>query len=199
MSGGILTGGLTLKYASPSITLADTSQAAGAGLFRFIDAGGIVKLVRNTAAAGDFSTSTTPISFAATDVATLAQRPFFGANLAWDFGNLPLTVDASQNITAPANLAGFSDERVKTNWRPLIDDFLERLALVKRGVYDRTDMDLTQVGVSAQSLREVIPEAVVEDNDGRLSVAYGQAALVAVIELASAFVKLRRQLIGSAA
>ena len=68
---------------------------------------------------------------------------------------------------------------------------VEQLAQVKAGIYDRTDTDepVTQVGVSAQSLQDVIPNAVVEDVDGMLSVAYGNAALVAAIELAKRVVE----------
>jgi len=61
-------------------------------------------------------------------------------------------------------------------------------------VYDRTDAELTQVGVSAQSLREILPEAVFESNDGHLSVAYGNAALITVIELAKEVIKLKAEI-----
>jgi hypothetical protein len=88
-------------------------------------------------------------------------------------------------------VAGNSDERLKTNWRDLQADFIEQLATVKAGVYDRTDMDVpvTQVGVTAQTLRPVLPNAVLEDADGMLSVAYGNAALVSAIELAKRVVE----------
>lgn len=95
-----------------------------------------------------------------------------------------MSLDASGNLVAAANVTAYSDERVKTNWRPLADDFLDRLANVKFGIYDRTDIEQTQAGVSAQSLQEVLPEVVMTNEDGQLSVAYGNAALVAVIELA---------------
>jgi hypothetical protein len=109
-----------------------------------------------------------------------------GANYRWQ-------VDASGNFTARGNVTAYSDERVKKNWRPVQENLIEKISAVKSGVYDRTDADLTQVGVSAQSLREVLPEAVLESNGGELSVAYGNAALVAVIELAKEVVKLRAE------
>lgn len=92
------------------------------------------------------------------------------------------------------NVTAYSDERVKTNWRDLPADFVEQLAKVKHGVYDRTDQDITQVGVSAQSLQPIMEHAVIADNEGKLSVAYGNAALVAAIKLAERVVALEAKL-----
>lgn len=104
------------------------------------------------------------------------------------------TLDTNGNFVATANVTAYSDERVKTNWRGFAPDFLQRLARVKMGVYDRTDVPSTQVGVSAQSLREVLPDAVMEDSEGRLSVAYGNAALAACVMLARKVEELERRL-----
>jgi len=111
-------------------------------------------------------------------------------------GGWLIRTDNSGNFTATANVTAYSDERLKTNWRPLGDDFLHKLAEVKSGVYDRTDTEepLTQVGVSAQSLQAVMPEAVRADKDGMLSVAYGNAALAACVELAREVVILRAEI-----
>lgn len=101
------------------------------------------------------------------------------------------------NVTtlyASANVTAYSDERVKTNWRELGNVFVKDLAKVKSGIYDRTDCELTQVGVSAQSLQNVLPNAVIEDEEGKLSVAYGHAALVSAIELAKEIVLLKNKL-----
>jgi hypothetical protein len=69
-----------------------------------------------------------------------------------------------------------------------------KLAGVKSGVYDRTDIEATQAGVSAQSLEEVLAEVVVTAPDGLKSVNYGNAALVAAIELAKQVVELRKEI-----
>jgi hypothetical protein len=98
------------------------------------------------------------------------------------------------NLVAVGDVNSSSDERLKTNWRELPEDFLARLAEVRYGVYDRTDIEATQAGVSAQSLREVLPEAVSEDEEGYLSVNYGQAAMVAVIELTRQVKELQEEL-----
>lgn len=100
------------------------------------------------------------------------------------------------NFISSGSLSATSDERLKTNWRPVDPDFVYKLAGVKSGVYDRTDNEYakTQVGVSAQSLQTLLPEAILEDSSGILSVAYGNAALVAAVELAKEVVALRAEL-----
>jgi hypothetical protein len=97
------------------------------------------------------------------------------------------------DFTCGGNVTAYSDERLKTNWRDLPADFIEQLAKVKHGIYDRTDQEMTQVGVSAQSLQPVMPNAVIED-DGKMSVAYGNAAMVAAIKLAERVVALEAKI-----
>ncbi|SEH89837.1 tail fiber domain-containing protein [Paraburkholderia hospita] len=99
------------------------------------------------------------------------------------------------DMVASGNVAAYSDERLKTNWREFDDDFIERFAEVKHGIYDRLDIDgVTQVGVSAQSLQDVMKHAVIEDKDGVLTVAYGNAALAAAIRLSRRVIALERKL-----
>jgi hypothetical protein len=102
--------------------------------------------------------------------------------------------DGSGNVTASANVTAYSDERKKKNWRDLQPDFVEQLATVKHGIYDRIDEEITQVGVSAQALRPIMEHAVLEDENGNLSVAYGNAALVACVKLAQRVVDLEERL-----
>jgi len=107
-------------------------------------------------------------------------------------GSTTLTLTGS--LTASGNVTAYSDERLKTNWRDLTDNFVGKLAAVKVGVYDRIDTGETQVGISAQSLQEVLPEAVVTSDSGVLGVVYGNAALAACIELAKEVVALRAEI-----
>jgi len=107
------------------------------------------------------------------------------------------TVGAAVNsIYAEGNIVAYSDERVKKNWQNLTPNFIEKLSKVKSGVYERIDAQgAKQVGVSAQSLREVMPEAVIENTDDRkLGVSYGNAALAACVELAKEIVDLKEQI-----
>ena len=106
-------------------------------------------------------------------------------------GSANLTFNGT-NLTCGGTVTANSDERLKTNWRDLPENFVERLADVKHGVYDRTDIEATQVGVSAQSLQTLLEQAVLVGEDGTLSVAYGNAALVACIQLAQRVVALEQ-------
>ena len=101
----------------------------------------------------------------------------------------------SYSIRASGNVTAYSDERLKTNWRDMPEDFVARLAKVKVGIYDRMDGEkITQVGVSAQSLQTLLPQAVTEANDDikTLSVSYGNAALASAVELAKEVVLLKQ-------
>jgi hypothetical protein len=98
----------------------------------------------------------------------------------------------STNIVASGNIVAQSDERLKTNWRDVTENFVAKLAEVKSGIYDRVDQeDVTQVGVGAQSLQKVLPEAIItaENEEQTLSVNYGAAALVSAVELAKKVVE----------
>jgi hypothetical protein len=104
------------------------------------------------------------------------------------------TTDISGNFSAAGTVTGTnvtasSDERLKRDWLDLPVDFIEQLAEVKHGTYTRIDNGERQVGVSAQSLLPVLPEAV--HGASILSVAYGNAALVAAIELSREVISLR--------
>jgi hypothetical protein len=100
----------------------------------------------------------------------------------------------SYNITASANVTAYSDERLKKNWEPLCDNFVEKLAKVKVGTYERIDQPIVQVGVSAQSFEEVIPEAVETSTDDMQTkhLAYGNAALASAVMLAQELVELKK-------
>jgi hypothetical protein len=96
-------------------------------------------------------------------------------------------------LTMLNNITAYSDERLKKNWRDLPINFVERLAEIKHGIYDRTDQECTQVGVSAQALQPLMPDAIMTQVDGMLSVSYGNAALVSAVQLAKEVVFLKEQ------
>lgn len=98
------------------------------------------------------------------------------------------------DLVAPGNVTAYSDENIKTDWRVLSDDFIELLAAVKAGTYTRTDTGARQVGVGAQSLQKFLQEAVIADENGMLSVAYGNAALAACVKLAQRVLELEAKL-----
>lgn len=104
------------------------------------------------------------------------------------------TFDTGGNFTASGNVTAFSDERLKKDWIGHSEDFIFKLANVKNGSFTRIDENVRQVGVSAQSLEEVIPEAIINNDDGMKSVAYGNAAMTSVVELAKEIIKLREEI-----
>lgn len=112
----------------------------------------------------------------------------------WSAGANRLQMDMSGNLTMAGNVTAYSDERLKKNWRPVQEGFVSKLAALKSGIYDRTDEDATQAGVSAQSLRKLLPEVVGEDANGMLNVAYGNAAMVSCVELAKVIEELRAEI-----
>jgi hypothetical protein len=100
----------------------------------------------------------------------------------------------ANNITANGDVTSSSDESLKTDWSNVIYDFVEKLAEVKSGVYKRIDTGEIQAGVGAQSLAGVLPQVVKLDENGLMSVAYGQAAMVAAVELAKQIVELKKEI-----
>jgi hypothetical protein len=118
-------------------------------------------------------------------------------NVSWSVAEiLPTTtalsvasVTTTGDIYAGGNVTAYSDERLKKDWSLLQSNFVERLASIKVGTYTRVDSHQRQVGVSAQSLRDLMPEAVIDDGS-YLSVAYGNAALVSSVELAKLTITL---------
>jgi hypothetical protein len=105
-----------------------------------------------------------------------------------------LTFNPSTGALSATSHVSSSDERKKTNWRDLPEDFIEQLAKVKHGVYDRIENGNTEVGVSGQSLQAVLEQGVIADEEGFLSVMYGNVALAACIKLAERVLELEAKL-----
>lgn len=95
------------------------------------------------------------------------------------------------SLTASGNVTAFSDERLKKDWTPLPDNFIDEVSKIKAGTYIRIDNDERQAGSSAQEWQKLLPEVVdvSDDEQGTLSLAYGNAALISAIELAKRVVK----------
>lgn len=171
--------------------------------------GGVGYIVRNTNTT-NVTTKAVSINFQGTDTVgtvkdagAIFTQPIEGD---WINGLMSFWVRASNTIasraslsytgdfTANGNVTAYSDENLKRDWADLEPDFIDSLAEVKHGTYTRIDSGIRQVGVSAQSLQPVMSEAVLKNHDGTLSVAYGNAALAACIELAKAVVLLKAEI-----
>lgn len=98
------------------------------------------------------------------------------------------------DFTASGNVTAYSDERLKTD----IETITDALALVRqmRGVrYARRSDGAPGVGVVAQEMQKVVPEVVIGNDSGYLSVAYPNLVGVlieAVKELAARVEELEK-------
>lgn len=94
---------------------------------------------------------------------------------------ISMTGSFTGDFTASGNVTAYSDERLKSDWQPLSSNILDNALHIKHGTYEMNDV--RSVGVSAQSLESILPEAVFDTPSGYKSVAYGNAALALVLEL----------------
>jgi hypothetical protein len=112
----------------------------------------------------------------------------------WSASANRFQMDMSGNLTMAGNVTAYSDEHLKKDWAPVKEGFVEQLASIKSGTYTRIDSEERQAGCSAQDWQNLLPEVVTADNQGTLSLAYGNAALVACVELAKEVAALRAEL-----
>ena len=80
----------------------------------------------------------------------------------------------SVSIYATDNIVAYSDARSKTNIET-IPNALDKVDAIRGVTYNKIENPdgYRYMGVIAQELQDVIPEVVIEDTDGKLSVAYG--------------------------
>ena len=85
-------------------------------------------------------------------------------------------IDVSGSIVADSDITAYSDKRLKDEIQ-VIDNPLAKIQELDGYTYDMKDKDGNEMGrktgVIAQDVQKVLPEAVMEDDDGYLSVAYG--------------------------
>jgi hypothetical protein len=96
----------------------------------------------------------------------------------WYGGTTSMMSLSGNNLTVTGEVTANSDERIKTNIKT-IENALDKVSQLRGVEYDRTDVELHQIGVIAQEVEKVIPEVVRTNEDGIKSVAYGN--LVAVL------------------
>ena len=98
-------------------------------------------------------------------------------------GEWPLLLNLSNNnaefganIVANGDVTAFSDVRVKENIKT-IEEPLNKVLKMRGVTFNRTDKDgerdKLHVGVIAQEIEEILPEVVIEKDNGMKSVAYG--------------------------
>lgn len=87
-------------------------------------------------------------------------------------------LDVVGNITATGTITSSSDITLKENIE-LISDPIEKVKEISGYTFNKKGEDLRLVGLIAQEVEKVLPEAVAENNEGLKSVAYGN--LVALL------------------
>lgn len=130
LTGGTMTGNLTLQSTAPTIALNDIDN----GLFYLHCNSGLIGFLNAT-------------------------------------GNWISRTDNSGNFVATGNVTAYSDAKLKENVKT-IENAVDLVNQMRGVYYDRIDTGEAGVGVIAQEIREIVPE-VVKENDGTLSVAYG--------------------------
>jgi hypothetical protein len=86
-----------------------------------------------------------------------------------------MTLTAAGALTCTGDITAFSDIRHKTNLMR-IENALDKVSALNGYTFNRTteeDNEKKYVGVIAQEVLEVLPEAVHKNHDGIYSVAYG--------------------------
>ena len=169
---------------------------SAAGTTTFAAAPSVDNTVLSWTAAGGFAWASVGGATVSDDTTTNATYyPTFATATSGTFStakvsSTKLTFNPSTGTLTATTVTGSSDESLKTNWRDIGSDFVDRLATVKHGVFDRIIEGTTEAGVSAQSWQTVLPQTVVKGADGKLSVAYGNAGLVSAIQIAKRLIAL---------
>ena len=102
------------------------------------------------------------------------------------------SISVSGSITATGDITAYSDARLKTHVET-IAGALDRVCKLRGVTFTRRDTGSRGIGLVAQELASIVPEAVMAHDDGLLSVAYGNLVGVlieAVKELADKIERL---------
>jgi hypothetical protein len=143
-------GSAALSFAT---TLANSGVTAGTYLKVTVDAKGRVT-------AGSSMTSGDVTSALGYTPANKAGDSFTGS------------ISVSGSITATGDITAYSDARLKTDVET-IAGALDRVRSLRGVTFTRRDTGSRGLGLIAQELAPIIPEAVMAHEDGLLSVAYG--------------------------
>lgn len=82
------------------------------------------------------------------------------------------SISVSGSITATGDITAYSDARLKTDVET-VSDALDRVRKLRGVTFTRSDTGSRGIGLVAQELALIVPEAVMTHEDGLLSVAYG--------------------------
>jgi hypothetical protein len=118
----------------------------------------------------------------------------------WDSGpngRHPLTLNLSNgNAVFSGDVTAYSDRRLKKNIKT-IENALEKTIKLEGVTFEKIETQDRGLGLIAQDVKEILPEVVSEDEDGYLSVSYGNIVgllVEAVKELTAKVEKLESKL-----
>jgi hypothetical protein len=80
--------------------------------------------------------------------------------------------DNGGNNYSYGNITAYSDARIKKNIKR-IQGALELIDRMRGVTYERKDTGVKRIGLVAQELQEIVPEVVLEGDEGMLTVSYG--------------------------
>ena len=211
---GVLAGSNTISGSSLSLSTALSIANGGTGATTAQTA--INALVGGTATSGYYlrgnGTNVVMAGISAGDVPTLNQSTTGSAgSLSTSFtadyilygtgtgvpafsSNLTFT---SNILTCSNDVVAYSDRNIKTDIEPILDA-LSKVSRIGGYTFTRTDVQSgRRTGVIAQEVREVLPEAVYETENGTLTVAYGNMVgllIEAIKELREEVLELKKHL-----
>ena len=111
------------------------------------------------------------INISGTAAAATTATNVSGGSVSATSGSFSSGLSVTGNITASGNVTAYSDAKIKKNI-VTIHDALNKVKAMRGVLYTNINTDVDGVGVIAQEMLEVCPQ-VVQDNNGMLSVAYG--------------------------
>ena len=94
-----------------------------------------------------------------------------GGSVSATSGSFSFGLSVTGNITASGNVTAYSDAKIKKNV-VTINDALNKVKAMRGVLYTNINTEVDGIGVIAQEMLEICPQ-VVQDNNGMLSVAYG--------------------------
>ena len=155
-----MSGNLRVKKASPAVALIDTSQVLPAGAWQWESTGNVFELLRNTAAAGDFSTNTVPISVSASDGVSVLGSLSSGTSMSVGT-SLSVGGASSLNgqVSTPNNVGFFTKNTGGTT-----------IQLIKLGADNNTDVQIATGGAFRVINQAYTVSLLTCDSNGNLTV-----------------------------
>ena len=205
-------GGLTEKNFTTALKTKLSGIATGANAYSHPTHPGDDLSVDTSALTGatvisdlDFNVTTDTLGHVTDANASVSTRDLTAANVgaapaggstatSWNCKALTMAgaLTGATSITSTGNITAYSDERLKHDLKK-IPDALAKVLSISGYTYDRVDGEYErQMGVSAQEIQQVAPEAVEVDELGFLKVAYGNLAALFIEAIKELNAKVER-------